>query len=86
MSGKIEVDFGDLKKVLDDLIEKSDKQLTFGKLKVNDKFIALPTPKDDKGDGAYHLFIKIDANNAVRVFHSGQPYQMPETMQVVKID
>jgi len=71
---------------------ETDK-LTFGELKVGDKFIAFPLPGDDSGHGGFkgthHIFMKIcevdDLRfNAVRL-SDGWCAHATEKMYVIKV-
>ena len=68
----------------------SDK-LTFGELKLGDKFIAFPLPGDDSGHGGYKgghvLFYKWDngKNICAKSFTHETLSDIPDTMHVIKI-
>lgn len=72
--------------------------LTFGELKVGDKFICLPLPGDNKGHGGfrgkYYIFIKnhpredsdcpeLSLNNTN--FATGRASHSPNSMLVIKV-
>lgn len=69
--------------------------LTFGELKVGERYIVLPLPGDNKGHGGfrgpYYLSEKIKPSsdnphdNAIRV-KDGTPYNSPDSMPVIKIE
>lgn len=71
--------------------------ITFGDLRVGDKFIGLPFPGDNRGHGgfvgAHHIYVKIypiercndNLDNAVRL-KTGIVSGMPDSMPVIKVE
>lgn len=77
------------------------KTLTFGKLSVGDRYIALPLPGDNHGHGgfagAHYLFEKTEPTGIInkddynlpsnsRKLKDGTLSSMPDTMPVIKVE
>ncbi len=73
------------------LIESPDEDfepLTFGELEKGDKFISLPLPGDNNGQGGFrgshYIFTKTDQCEAVN--NRGASSFLPESMFVIKVE
>lgn len=78
-------------------MKTENEKLTFGELKVGDKFIAFPRPGDNAGHGGYKvthwIFQKVNVlkdNNAVRFNPPPTGVKnftsLPDSMEVIKVE